>query len=115
MTVPTIPAAGSSDWLNQETRPGLMQSIALQQAYDAVFGAEMLRQMAGEITPEEEALIVSWELYVRTTCEFPASAKFRCVNLLAWCGHDSVIPPHLDPVSTRQSLPPRSGTVRCIR
>ena len=72
MTVPMIPAAASSDWLNQETRSGLMQSIALQQAYDAVLGAGMLREKAGEITPAEEALIVAWERHVRMAGEFPA-------------------------------------------
>ena len=71
MTVPKIPAAGSSDWLNQETRSGLMQSIALQQAYDSALGAEILREKAGEITPAEEAIIFSWERYMRTTGEFP--------------------------------------------
>jgi hypothetical protein len=106
MTLPTIPAPGSSEWLNQEARSGLMQSIALQQAYDAVIGAEMLRQLAGEITPAEEALIVSWERYVRTSGEFPGSAKFNCVNLLVWSGYDSVIPRLQDPVSTRPSQPP---------
>jgi hypothetical protein len=71
MTMPTIPAAGSSGWLNQETRCGLMQSIALQQAYDAVYGAQLLREKAGQVTPAEEALVASWEHYVRKAGEFP--------------------------------------------
>jgi hypothetical protein len=71
MTRPTIPAPASVDWLNQETRDGLMQSIALQQAYDAVRGAQLLREKAGEVTPAEEALIASWEHCVRQGGEFP--------------------------------------------
>jgi hypothetical protein len=71
MISPKIPAAGGLEWLNQETRSGLMQSIALQQAYDAVRGAQMLREKAGEVTPAEEALVASWERYVRKTGEFP--------------------------------------------
>jgi hypothetical protein len=71
MTTPTIPAAGSLAWLDQETRSGLMQSIALQQAYDAVCGAQVLREKAGEVTPAEEALVASLEHYVRKAGEFP--------------------------------------------
>jgi len=71
MRTPTIPAAGSLEWLNQETRSGLMQSIALQQAYDAMCGAQMLREKAGKVTAAEEALVASWEHYVRKAGEFP--------------------------------------------
>ena len=71
MTTPTIPAAGGFEWLNQETRSGLMQSIALQQAYDSVCGAQMLRAKAGTVTPAEEALVASWEHYARKAGEFP--------------------------------------------